>query len=48
MMAHNLCYTTLVPASLLETLGLDKNDVVRTPEGHYFVINRTKRQGLLP
>jgi len=48
MMAHNLCYTTLVNANQLEELGLENEDVTRTPEGFYFVTNRNKRQGLLP
>jgi len=48
MMAHNLCYTTLVNANHLEELGLENEDVTRTPEGFYFVTNRNKRQGLLP
>lgn len=48
MMAHNLCYTTLVNANQLEELGLENEDVTRTPEGFYFVTNRNKRKGLLP
>ena len=48
MMAHNLCYTTLVNANQLEELGLTKDDVTRTPENYYFVTNLEKRQGLLP
>lgn len=48
MMAHNLCYTTLVNPNEMERLGLGKEDVTRTPEGHYFVTNREKRQGILP
>lgn len=39
MMAHNLCYTTLVNANQLEELGLEKGDVTRTPENYYFVTN---------
>lgn len=48
MMAHNLCYTTLVNANQLEELGLNNEDVTKTPEGYYFVTNKEKRQGLLP
>jgi DNA polymerase delta subunit 1 len=48
MMAHNLCYTTLVKAEQLEELGLELEDVTKTPEGYYFVKNKAKRQGLLP
>lgn len=48
MMAHNLCYTTLVKECQLESLGLERDDVKRTPEGFFFVKNLNKRQGLLP
>ena len=48
MMAHNLCYTTLVHAHQMEQLGLTNEDVTKTPEGFFFVTNREKRQGLLP
>jgi DNA polymerase delta subunit 1 len=48
MMAHNLCYTTLVNASEMEGLGLTPDDVTKTPLDYYFVTNKEKRQGLLP
>lgn len=48
MMAHNLCYTTLVNANQLEELGLQREDVTKTPENFYFVTNLEKRRGLLP
>jgi DNA polymerase delta subunit 1 len=31
MMAHNLCYTTLVNASQMAELGLEPADVKKTP-----------------
>ena len=31
MMAHNLCYTTLVNASQMTELGLNPEDVQKTP-----------------
>eukprot|EP01134_Creolimax_fragrantissima_P003471 CFRG3471T1 len=46
MMAHNLCYTTLIkgnPASL----GLGPDDYIKTPTGDNFV-KQTKLKGLLP
>lgn len=45
MMAHNLCYTTLVPPEQAHTVPADK--VTKTPCGHVF-IKRDTRQGLLP
>ena len=47
MMAHNLCYTTLVNANELTKHELDRDDVTRTPEGFFFV-KHNKRKGLLP
>ncbi|KNC85933.1 DNA polymerase delta catalytic subunit [Sphaeroforma arctica JP610] len=46
MMAHNLCYTTLIrgnPASL----GLGPDDYIKTPTGDNFV-KQSKLKGLLP
>ena len=43
MMAHNLCYTTLVTASVKENLGAD--DYIRTPSGNHFV-KSTLRKGV--
>ena len=45
MMAHNLCYTTLVTASVRDNLGAD--DYIRTPSGNHFV-KASLRKGLLP
>lgn len=48
MMAHNLCYTTLVRNNEhLQQLGLSEGDYVRTPCGSLFVKSSVKR-GLLP
>uniref|UniRef100_A0A336LTL5 DNA polymerase n=1 Tax=Culicoides sonorensis TaxID=179676 RepID=A0A336LTL5_CULSO len=48
MMAHNLCYTTLVqnPAQMAST-GLTEDMVTRTPANNVFV-KSTVRKGLLP
>ena len=48
MMAHNLCYTTLLksPANANE-LGLKGEDYIKTPSGNYFV-KAIHRKGLLP
>lgn len=48
MMAHNLCYTTLVKKIDLEAYNLTSEaHVTRTPEDHYFV-KKEVRRGLLP
>ena len=47
MMAHNLCYTTLLDAGSIEKLNLSQEDYIRTPSGDYFVANHI-RKGLLP
>ncbi|XP_068785695.1 DNA polymerase delta catalytic subunit-like, partial [Struthio camelus] len=47
MMAHNLCYTTLLPPGGPERYGLAAGDVVRTPTGDLFV-TAAVRKGLLP
>ena len=45
MMAHNLCYSTLVPSKReAEKYG---DDVELTPHGDYF-IKREKKKGILP
>ncbi|KAJ7460613.1 DNA polymerase family B-domain-containing protein [Mycena latifolia] len=48
MMAHNLCYTTLLDKSTVERLGLVKDvDYITTPNNDMFATT-TKRKGLLP
>jgi DNA polymerase delta subunit 1 len=48
MMAHNLCYTTLVPRSTIDRLGLKEgHDYVVTPNKNCFVKSNV-RKGLLP
>ncbi|KAI0713808.1 delta DNA polymerase [Earliella scabrosa] len=48
MIAHNLCYTTLVDKTTVDRLGLVKDvDYVRTPNNELFV-NASRRRGLLP
>lgn len=48
MMAHNLCYTTLLQKATIDRLGLVKDqDYVLTPNNNYFA-TATKRKGLLP
>ncbi len=47
MIAHNLCYTTLVRPDQLTRFNIPQNDVAKTTEGHYFV-KRDVRPGLLP
>ncbi|KAG9349935.1 hypothetical protein JZ751_026288 [Albula glossodonta] len=47
MMAHNLCYTTLLQKGAAEKLGLSPEDFIRTPTGDYFV-KSSVRKGLLP
>ncbi|EGW30002.1 DNA polymerase delta catalytic subunit [Spathaspora passalidarum NRRL Y-27907] len=47
MMAHNLCYTTLLSKSAIQAYGLTEEDYTRTPNGDFFVKSH-KRQGILP
>ncbi|CAG4908999.1 unnamed protein product [Colias eurytheme] len=47
MMAHNLCYTTLVPPNMQNELNLDAEDVTITPSKNMFVKSNVRR-GLLP
>jgi len=45
MMAHNLCYCTLVPPEHLSKVSRD--NLTQTPSGHFFMRGETRR-GLLP
>ncbi|CAM9020652.1 unnamed protein product [Wickerhamomyces anomalus] len=48
MMAHNLCYTTLLNKPTIERLSLKKDeDYTVTPSGDFFV-KSTQRKGILP
>ncbi|KAJ7089671.1 DNA polymerase family B-domain-containing protein [Mycena belliarum] len=48
MMAHNLCYTTLLDRSTVDRLGLVKDvDYITTPNNDMFATTN-KRKGLLP
>ncbi|PFH51036.1 hypothetical protein AMATHDRAFT_75228 [Amanita thiersii Skay4041] len=48
MMAHNLCYTTLVDRATVERLGFVKDvDYIQTPNNDLFV-KVSRRKGLLP
>ncbi|CAE6402164.1 unnamed protein product [Rhizoctonia solani] len=48
MMAHNLCYTTLVYKDTIDQYGLVKGvDYVQTPNNDFFV-TANRRKGLLP
>lgn len=47
MMAHNLCYTTLVSEQEIKAKGLSMEEVEKTPTGHYFV-RTNKQKGILP
>lgn len=47
MMAHNLCYTTLVTKNQVDHYGFTPNEVTKTPENHFFV-KHDVRPGLLP
>ncbi|KAG8454756.1 hypothetical protein GDO86_001109, partial [Hymenochirus boettgeri] len=47
MMAHNLCYTTLLQVGSAEKYGLSPEDFIRTPTGDHFV-KASVRKGLLP
>ncbi|KAK7861969.1 hypothetical protein R5R35_013533 [Gryllus longicercus] len=47
MMAHNLCYTTLLPSGMKEKLSLTQDQFTKTPAGNFFV-KAPVRKGLLP
>ncbi|XP_076851687.1 DNA polymerase delta catalytic subunit [Brachyhypopomus gauderio] len=47
MMAHNLCYTTLLQKGHEGKLGLSADDFIKTPTGDLFV-KSSVRKGLLP
>lgn len=47
MMAHNLCYTTLVPPNTQRELNLNTDDITTTPTKNVFVKSNI-RKGLLP
>ncbi|KIM82947.1 hypothetical protein PILCRDRAFT_819751 [Piloderma croceum F 1598] len=48
MMAHNLCYTTLLDKATIDKLHLEKDrDYIQTPNNDFFA-TATKRKGLLP
>uniref|UniRef100_A0A8D1NUL0 DNA polymerase n=1 Tax=Sus scrofa TaxID=9823 RepID=A0A8D1NUL0_PIG len=47
MMAHNLCYTTLLRPGAAQKLGLTADQFIKTPTGDEFV-KTSVRKGLLP
>lgn len=47
MMAHNLCYTTLLSPSVVVKEGLTKDQYIQTPSGNYFA-KKSLVKGLLP
>lgn len=47
MMAHNLCYTTLIKPSDRKKLNLNDDDITNTPSNNFFV-KPNVRKGLLP
>ncbi|KAI0305911.1 DNA polymerase family B-domain-containing protein [Multifurca ochricompacta] len=48
MMAHNLCYTTLLDKNTIDRLNLQKDvDYIQTPNNDWFV-KPSRRKGLLP
>ena len=47
MMAHNLCYTTLLDPADINKLQLSADEYIRTPSGDYFV-KTNLRKGILP
>ncbi|KAH9975916.1 DNA polymerase family B-domain-containing protein [Lactifluus volemus] len=48
MMAHNLCYTTLLDKNTIDRLNLQKDvDYIQTPNNDFFV-KPSRRKGLLP
>ena len=47
MMAHNLCYTTLLPNWRVKKVKEQGHEVIMTPNGDHFVSDKSKR-GILP
>ena len=47
MMAHNLCYSTLLSPQSISAYGLNPDDFIKTPSGDLFVKSKV-RKGLLP
>lgn len=47
MMAHNLCYTTLLSKEDIDSGKVKEEDYEKTPSGHCFV-RGTKQRGILP
>ena len=47
MMAHNLCYTTLLTEGAVSRLGLTPDQYIKTPSNNCFV-KSSQRKGLLP
>ncbi|TFY72913.1 hypothetical protein EVG20_g104 [Dentipellis fragilis] len=48
MMAHNLCYTTLLDKNTIDRLNLQKDvDYIQTPNNDFFVTS-SRRKGILP
>ena len=47
MMAHNLCYTTLIRPGAVNQFGLSDSDYIKTPTNNLFVKSNV-RKGLLP
>lgn len=47
MMAHNLCYTTLLNPGTVAREGLTDEQYIKTPSGNFFV-KKELRSGLLP
>nr|BAO20831.1 DNA polymerase delta catalytic subunit [Baculentulus morikawai] len=47
MIAHNLCYTTLIQQGTKDKLNLSEDQFIRTPSNNLFV-KSTLRRGLLP
>ena len=47
MMAHNLCYTSLLNQGVIQREGLTSEQYIKTPSGNYFA-KASVRKGLLP
>lgn len=47
MMAHNLCYSTLLSPNQISSFQLKADEYIKTPSGDYFV-KETVRKGILP
>lgn len=48
MIAHNLCYTTLIRPDLIRHYNIPQDQVTETMDNKVYFVKSSVRQGLLP